>query len=140
MKLKFRQGGLASEEQAVITRGFYNHAVQHQAPPYDSRSLSWTVNDEHEELIAALAGETVWDWIYVDELWVAPAHRGQGLGRKLLKVAEEFAQDQKLQGIWLWTQSWEAEHFYPRLGYSEFTRFENYPKGHTRIGYRKTLA
>ena len=49
-------------------------------------------------------------------------------------------------GVWngcqwrLWTQSWQAGGFYQQLGYSEFTRFDDFPKGHSRIGFRKILA
>ena len=140
MDVKFQQGGLTSHQQAELTEGFRTHAVHQQAPPYQAHDLSWIACDEHGELVAALAGEIVWDWIYIDELWVAPDHRGHGLGRRLVAAAEALAKEQALQGVWLWTQSWEAEDFYPKLGYSEFTRFENFPKGHTRIGYRKSLA
>ena len=77
--------------------------------------------------------------MYIDELWVSPASRGGGLGRQLMELAEEFARAQRLQGIWLWTQSWQAEGFYRQLGYSEFTRFDEFPKGHSRIGFRKPL-
>ena len=57
-----------------------------------------------------------------------------------MQCVEEFAADESLQGVWLWTQSWQAESFYTKLGYEEFTRFENFPKGHTRIGFRKRLV
>jgi hypothetical protein len=56
-----------------------------------------------------------------------------------MALAEEFAAAEKLQGIWLWTQSWQAEGFYRKLDYVEFTRFENFPRGHYRIGFRKTM-
>lgn len=140
MDVVFQQGGLTSSQQAIVTQGFHSHAVRQQAPPYQAHDLSWVASDEQNKVAAALAGEIVWDWVFVDELWVAPEHRGHGLGSKLLRAAEEFAKEQTLQGVWLWTQSWEAEGFYPKLGYSEFTRFENFPKGHTRIGYRKSLT
>ncbi|EED31847.1 histone acetyltransferase HPA2 [gamma proteobacterium NOR5-3] len=140
MNIRFRQSNLTSAEQAIVTRGFEDYAVQQQAPPYRARNLSWTADDEQTELAGALVGEIYWDWMFLDDLWVAPTHRGQGIGSRLVRAAENFAQEQALQGVWLWTQSWEAEHFYPKLGYSEFTRFHDFPKGHTRIGYRKSLA
>jgi|GEM_PF-4997429 len=43
------------------------------------------------------------------------------------------------QGIWLWTQSWQAEGFYMQLDHSQFTRFDILPKGHSRTGFRKKL-
>jgi hypothetical protein len=57
-----------------------------------------------------------------------------------MQLAEEFAISQSLQGLWLWTQSWQAEGFYKQLGYSQFTRFDNFPRGHWRIGFRKKLT
>ena len=57
-----------------------------------------------------------------------------------MQLAEEFAAGAALQGIWLWTQSWQADGFYRQLGYSELTRFDDFPKGHSRIGFRKNLA
>ena len=46
-----------------------------------------------------------------------------------MQLAEEFAVSQSLQGLWLWTQSWQAEGFYRQPGYSQFTRFDNFPGG-----------
>ncbi len=82
----------------------------------------------------------LWDWIYIDELLISSKLRGEGLGRQLMQLAEEFAKSQSLQGVWLWTQSWQAEGFYRQLGYSQFTRFDNFPEGHSRIGFRKKLT
>ena len=78
--------------------------------------------------------------MYIDELWVSPMHRGEGLGSKLMDLAQEFAIDRRLQGVCLWTQSWQGERFYQALGYTEFTRFDDFPKGHSRIGFRKSLT
>ncbi|MCG8333861.1 MAG: histone acetyltransferase, partial [Proteobacteria bacterium] len=38
-----------------------------------------------------------------------------------------------------WTQSWQAAEFYEQLGYVEFARFDDFPKGHQRIGFRKLM-
>ena len=54
-------------------------------------------------------------------------------------LAEEHATRRGLRGIWLWTQSWQAIGFYSRLGFQEFTRFDDFPQGHTRVGFRKQL-
>lgn len=57
-----------------------------------------------------------------------------------MQLAEEFAISQSLQGLWLWTQSWQAEGFYRQLGYSQFTRFDNFPRRNWRIGFRKKFT
>ncbi|WP_227021240.1 GNAT family N-acetyltransferase [Oceaniferula marina] len=129
-------GGFTEIEQAVVAEGFRDHNSEHAAPEYAKKSQKWLVRDDQGVLVAALSVDVCWDWMYVDELWVSSELRGSGLGRRLMCAAEECARLQGLQGIWLWTQSWQAAGFYSRLGYQEFCRFPNFPKGHERIGFR----
>lgn len=120
--------------------GFQTHTEQQGAPEYKKDRVKWLAFDEQKDIAAVLTADILWDWIYIDELWISPKLRGKGLGRQLMLLAEELAVSQGLHGLWLWTQSWQAEGFYRQLGYSEFTRFDNFPKGHSRIGFRKKLA
>jgi ribosomal protein S18 acetylase RimI-like enzyme len=63
-------------------------------------------------------------YAYVDEIAVATAHQGQGLGRALMAVAERWAWAQGASEIEL--QVWEANRpaiaFYQKLGYSTARR------------------
>ena len=122
-----------------MSDGFRQHGDETGGPEYRKEHVKWIANDEQDVIKAVLTADILWDWIYIDELWVSPGSRGNGLGRKLMLLAEDFAKSEKLQGIWLWTQSWQAEGFYAALGYDEFARFDDFPKGHSRIGYRKRL-
>ena len=133
-------GGLTASEQSVLSAGFHNHTEEQAAPEYRKERVKWLAFDERQDVRAVLTADILWDWIYVDELWISPEYRGQGLGRQLMQLAEELARSQDLQGLWLWTQSWQAEGFYKRLGYTQFTRFDDFPKGHSRIGFRKKLT
>ena len=140
MEIEFRRDDLTPEERAVVSEGFRSHTDEQDAPEYRKERVTWLAFDEANESKAVLTAEILWDWMYIDELWVSPIARGEGLGRQLMQLAEEFARSQNLQGIWLWTQSWQAEAFYEKLGFSQFTRFENFPTGYSRIGFRKTLG
>ncbi|WP_017662048.1 GNAT family N-acetyltransferase [Baaleninema simplex] len=106
------------------------------APPFGKERLAW-IADNGQDAIGILTADLLWDWLYIDELWVDENYRGQGLGKSLMKQAENYAASQQLVGLWLWTQSWQAADFYAKLGYQEFTRFEDFPRGHSRIGFRK---
>ncbi len=140
MTIQFQREGLTPAEQSVVSDGFESHSADQGAPAYQKTRIKWVSRDEQGRIQAVLAADNLWDWIYIDELWVSLQVRGQGLGRALMVLAEDYAAAEGLQGLWLWTQSWQAEGFYTRLGYEEFTRFDNFPAGHSRIGFRKTLT
>ena len=139
MAIEFHREGLTPSEQSVVTEGFQKHSDELGAPAYRKERIKWLLSGQENEIQAALTADILWDWAYIDELWVASELRGQGIGRQLIRMAEDFAVSERLKGIWLWTQSWQAEGFYQRLGYEEFTRFDDFPKGYTRIGFRRNL-
>ena len=138
--VRFGRGELTASEQAVVSEGFRVHSAGHGAPDYVKERVKWLAVDELDELRGALTADIVWDWMYIDELWVCPESRGDGLGQRLMLLAEELAASRGLQGVWLWTQSWQATGFYSGLGFDEFARFDDFPRGHTRVGFRKQLA
>ena len=140
VEIKFKSGEITASEQDVISAGFARHTKEQTAPPYDKQRINWLVYNEPEILVGALTADLVWDWIYIDELWVDESCRGTGLGKKLMQQVEDYATKEQLSGLWLWTQSWQAAEFYESLGYEEFTRFEDFPKGHFRVGLSKRLV
>ena len=137
--IEFKRAPLTSEEQEVVTAGFAHVSRERSAPQYHRDELSWVGRSDAGDIVCALTARIIWDWIYIDELWVDLQCRGTGLGRRLMVEAENFAAQEKLVGVWLWTQSWQAGGFYEHLGYKEFTRFADFPRGHQRIGYRKMM-
>ena len=138
MNIVFKNEEPSAAARAAVSDGFSQHSAALGAPAYEKERVSWTITGSDNAVLAVLTGDLLWDWLYIDELWVSEELRGTGLGRKLMLLAEEFAAEKRLTGIWLWTQSWQAETFYRKLGYEEFTRFADFPRGHSRIGLRKT--
>ena len=137
--IEFSESSLTDEEQSIVTDGLEQQSSLSMAPEYVSSTVAWKQYSDERQLVAVLTGKQLWDWLYVDELFVIESQRGNGLGKTLLIEAERYANKQSLTGIWLWTQSWQAEDFYKRLGYHEFCRFPDFPKGFQRIGLRKQL-
>ena len=138
--IEFRAGELTPAERSAVKTGFSEHSDALGAPDYQKSRVNWLAHDGSGDLGAVLTVEILWDWAYVDELWVRPDLRGAGLGRRLMEHVEAYAKSDGLQGIWLWTQSWQADGFYRRLGFAEFSRFDDFPKGYARIGFRKVFG
>ena len=136
-KIEFQSTSLTPEQQKIVGEGFDHYNTNKGAPLYDKNYISWVVYNDKNILIGTITAEILWDWMYLDELWVMDIYCNQNYGTKLLQAAESFAKSNKLIGTWLWTQSWQAKGFYEKLGYSIFTEFENFPKGHKRIGLKK---
>ncbi|MDP1736724.1 MAG: GNAT family N-acetyltransferase [Caulobacter sp.] len=74
---------------------------------------------EGETPVGFVLGEVVCDALHIWELAVAQAHQQQGLGRRLMQAAEDWARDRGLAALTLTTFStvpWNGP-FYSRLGY-----------------------
>ena len=82
---------------------------------------------------------TVFDWLFVNWLWVALPYRKQGIGSELMAGAERAAREQGCRAAYLDTFTFQAPKFYERLGYREFGRLNDFPPGHARIWFSKAL-
>jgi GNAT superfamily N-acetyltransferase len=91
-------------------------------------------------LIGGLIGETVWEWLSIRLLWVDPAHRGAGHGRRLLAAAEAEGGRRGCRHARLNTFSFQAAGFYERCGYRVVLALEDFPRGHRRLFYVKALT
>jgi GNAT superfamily N-acetyltransferase len=80
-----------------------------------------------------LWGVSYYDWLFIDLLVVPEALRGQGLGTRLLRQAEEIARARNCIGMWLDTFSFQARPFYERFGFRVFGEIPEYPPGHSRF-------
>ncbi len=80
------------------------------------------------------------DHLHVENVAVLPAGQGKGLGKALMRFAEDEATRQGLSAIELYTnvKMTENQAFYPALGYVETERREE--DGFSRVFYRKDLA
>jgi len=69
---------------------------------------------------------------YLKRMWVAPGARGLGLGRRLLRALEQYAQATGAPGVQLETNRAlsEAIAIYRRAGYTEVEPFNDEPYAH----------
>ena len=95
---------------------------------------------EGAELRGGIYGLINWNWLSVSLLWVDEGTRGSGLGTELLERLESEAVARGCVYSHVDTFSFQAEDFYRRHGYEPFAELADYPPGHRRIYFRKTLG
>jgi GNAT superfamily N-acetyltransferase len=105
----------------------------------DGELLVVTARDDGGHLVAGLFGWTWGGTCFVDLLHVAEAHRGAGLGSRLLRAAEAEGVRRGCSQSVLATHSFQAPDFYRSRGYVEYGRIDGYPAGHAQIHLAKPL-
>ncbi len=128
------------EESAwgIIGRGVGDYNEQ-QAGDNKFQRLCFALYAPGGEIVGGVLGETYFDWLYVDLLWVKEELRGLGHGRRLLTLAEEEAQQRGAKNVYLDTFSFQAPDFYKQCGYEVFGELQDFPPGHQRYFFTKQL-
>lgn len=98
------------------------------------------LRDSDNCIVGGLTGETYWQWLHVDVLWVDESWRGQGYGEGLLNVAEQEAMKRGCQYAYLDTFSFQAPKFYQKNGYTVFGELPNFPQNRSRYFLKKDLC
>jgi GNAT superfamily N-acetyltransferase len=128
-----------SEAEAVIRDGLgaYNFA---KAGYRDHRPLAILVRDpESDDIVGGLLGRTSFGLLYVDRFFLPESRRKQGLGSRIIKMAEEEGRRRGCSRAMLTTLSFQAPGFYERQGWQVLARVECEPPGHTRFLMIKKL-
>ena len=99
-----------------------------------------SVAERDGEIVAVLLVRSGDEGFLLDNIAVLPACQGTGLGRRLLRLAEEKALAAGYDSIYLYTQEIMTENqaIYERIGYVEYARRRE--SGLDRIYMRKALA
>jgi ribosomal protein S18 acetylase RimI-like enzyme len=106
---------------------------------HDARRLVIAVRGADGNLLGGLSGWTWWDYLSVDLFWLDESLRGQGLGTKLLRMAEDEARSRGCKRAQLDTMSFQAPEFYKKHGYEVYAVLDGYAGKHQRIYMRKIL-
>lgn len=107
--------------------------------PLDRRPLTLILRDAEGRVEGGIVGRTQWGWLHVETLALPSGQRGRGLGTRLLEMAEDEARRRGCHHVYLTTLSWQAKPFYEKLGYREYGRLDDFPKGHQRHHMMKAL-
>ena len=102
--------------------------------------LAIFVRDDAGRLIGGICGSAWGECVELRQVWVDPAWRRQGLGTRLLGVAEGEARRRGCRQIVLTTFTFQAPGFYARHGYEVVAQIDDHPRGHRSLLMRKRLG
>ena len=125
-----------STRQAIAS-----HLIAHNASVAGASrhlALGIPIQDAAGKTIGGLWGTTSYGWLYIQMLIVPETLRGQGVGARLVREAEQEALRRGCHHAWVDTQ-FGARGFYEGLGYICFGELPDYPMGFTRTFLSKRL-
>lgn len=128
--------GPAKRKAMTGLRAFAHEAIGKRA----YRMLALTARDDAGTVIGSIVGSFWMGVLGVQMLWVEPAARGKGVGRRLLCGIEEEARALGAVRVFLDTMSFQAPGFYRNCGYTEFGRIDGYESGIERFWFVKDLS
>ena len=132
------QLGADAEAMAVVREGLERFNVE-QIGVYTYEDFQLYARDNEGQVVGGMFGHSGMGWLYVDYLWLDDSQRRHGLGRQLLRAAEEEAQRRDCQGVFLYTYSFQAPGFYHKQGYQLMGVLEDCPSGYQRYYLKKSL-
>ncbi len=122
----------------VIGGGLHAYNIAHAGDDH-FKTLCFVLRSPSQELVGGLFGETTWDWLYIQLLFVKEGLRGCGHGHRLLMAAEQEARKRGAKRAYLDTLSFQAPEFYKKHGYEVFGELQDFPAGHQRYYLAKQL-
>jgi len=137
LSIELTQNPTPEDREAILAPlRAYNVA---QAGEGQSELLALLVRNDQGEILGGLYGRFFYLWLFIELLSVPEEARGEGMGSKLMGMAEDLARKKECLGIWLDTFDFQAPEFYKKLGYSELGQIVDYPPGHKRFFFQKRL-
>lgn len=122
----------------VIGGGIHHYNIE-KAGDGNGKPVCFVLRDENQEVVGGVVGETHWEWLYINLMFVREDLRGQGHGQRLLTLAEEEGRKQGAKRAYLDTFSFQAPDFYKDHGYAVFGELTDFPAGHSRYYLVKSL-
>ena len=137
LSIELLQNPTLEDREAILAPlRAYNVA---QAGDGKAQPLALMVRDDQGETLGGLYGRFFYQWLFIELLSVPEQGRGQGIGSRLMQMAEDLAREKECVGIWLDTFDFQAPEFYKKLGYSELAQTADYPPGHKRFFFQTRL-
>lgn len=119
-------------EAALVVDEGLGQANEQAAPLHEVQPLQCFVRTAEGEVVGGAVGRTWGRCAELQQLWVSPAQRGQGLGTRLVRAFEQRAQERGCRLCYLETFSFQAPVLYRSLGYESVAMLEGFGDGITK--------
>ena len=136
MKLELENTKLERTHELANLIRAYNRANRE---PSKSEPLNIYLEDEEGNLVAGMVAETFGNWLEIEYLYVSEDLRRQGIGSKILKMAENESRNRDCKYSFVDTFNFQAPKFYEKHGYKEVFALKKYPYIGERYYYTKEL-
>ena len=123
----------------VIGGGIRDYNIQ-QAGAGNEKNMCFALRAKDGTIVGGVIGETHWNWLLINLMWIRQDLRGQGYGHQLLQAAEQEGRRRGVTHAYLDTFSFQAPEFYQKHGYQIFGVLEDFPPGHKRYYLSKQLV
>ena len=107
----------------TLQNGLHAHNLS-MVPGAAWKEIAVTVRDDKGEIHGGVIAYLFDDNCYIDTVWNDEAARGNGLGAKMVRMAENEASRLGARGVWLYTTNFQAKPFYEKLGYTQFAELQ----------------
>ncbi len=127
---------------APVDQEIFDRLLDFNAPYLgEKRAQYFTVEAKQDEtLIGGANGFIKQDVCLISNIYVDEQCRKQGLGRELIRIIENFAQEKNCTQIDLETFEFQAREFYEKLGFLVLQKVDQWMSGQTLYFMRKQLS
>lgn len=129
------------EDMDTLKRGLSEHNRTRGINP-DGQRLSVFVKDKADpnRILGGLIGATYWGWLDIQLMWLDESLRGQGIGARMLRLAEAESQRRGCDNAFIDVGGFQNVGFFHAQRYSTFATLEDRPKGSRTHFMRKNLS
>lgn len=117
-----------ADDAAVVDAGL-GVANEAAAPLHEVRALACFARDAAGAVIGGAVGRTWGECAELQQLWVEPARRGQGIATQLVRRFEQRALSRGCRRCYLDTFSFQAPALYRTLGYAQVMQIVGFAPG-----------
>jgi GNAT superfamily N-acetyltransferase len=109
-------------------------------PESEPAALNVFALDGQGDAVGGLFGETTFSWLKISIMSVREEFRGQGIGTRLVLMAEAEAKRRGCKYAFADTMEYQAPEFYRKLGYRVAGRLDDWDShGHAKFFFVKEL-